>query len=110
MIFGIGNDTIKIASLGESHCPVCARTRPFTLYLNYEYLHALYIFAAVNDKEYVEVCDVCSRGEPIDEHSVVAKHGPPPIPFMRRFGCAIYVVSVAILIAVGLMTGVLSPD
>lgn len=110
MIFGTGSDTIRIASLGELHCPVCEKDRTFTLYLHYEYLHALVIFAAVNDKEYVETCDICSYGESIDEQTVIAEHGKPPIPFMRRFGCLIYVVVVVMLIVAGLMTGVLSPE
>lgn len=100
-IWGSAGDVIRLGQEDPHNCPVCEKTRTFSLILSYQYQHAYYVFGFVSEKQYALVCDVCKQGTTVDASLIEPRLGGSPIPFMHRFGC---LVLVGIVVAIAAIT------
>jgi hypothetical protein len=91
IIWGSGGDVVNLGVLETRHCEVCEKDRPFKIILQYRYWGLYWIFNVVTKKNYLLICDVCSRGWEIDAGKLEPQLTTVPIPFMRRYGILILI-------------------
>lgn len=94
MIFGWGTDSITLGSLNAYLCDICKNTNHFKFVLKYGYFHIFWIFGMVTNKQYLGICPHCNNGFQLDleldQEEIVRATEKNPIPFMRRYGLAIF--------------------
>jgi hypothetical protein len=91
---------IDCGRLDSRHCPICERERPFHLVVSYRAEGFYLALCWVTRKEYWYLCEVCHRGQPVDAAWAEATLGGSPIPFLHRYGAALFGVAVAALLTV----------
>lgn len=97
----------KVSDLGQvetKHCENCEKERSFKLMLHYRVSHIWYLFKWVSSKQYLMLCDVCSRGTKLDSKSVEPTLAKNPIPFSSRYGWTFLVGAIAAMILFGVAT------
>lgn len=104
-IWGTESDTVDLGPAGKDYCPNCEKERPFSYVLQYSWNHAYYIFGYVNKRQFSCLCDVCSRGRKMKKSEVEEDISDVPIPFMRRFGCLVFLLLVGGLIVISILLG-----
>ena len=98
MIFwGSRTETINLGNVETKQCCTCEKERPFNLVLNYNWSHIYWLFGSVSKKNYLLLCDICSRGVHLDTKQVESSLNKSPIPFMRKHGASLFFGSLVIL-------------
>jgi len=96
IVWGSGGGSGDLGQVEERQCLTCEKVRPYKLLLQYRYAH-VYWLRWVTSRKYFVACDVCLRGNEVEE-SVVKPHlTTDPIPFMTRFGWAFLVGGIALI-------------
>ena len=90
IVWGPGADSVDFGVAETRYCATCEKERLFRLVLNYRYWGFYWIFNRVTSKQYALVCDICERGWEVDAAEFEAHLGIVPIPFMRRYGLAVF--------------------
>jgi hypothetical protein len=103
IVFGSGGDSLHLGTVEHRHCETCERERPFSLHLRYRYGHIYWVFAWVTMREYLMICDVCSRGWALDAKQIQETLKEDPIPFMRRLGWTLPVGLIASCVVMGVI-------
>ena len=86
IIWGSRNENKDLGVVQTKFCEVCEKQRPFKVMLFYKWSHLYWLFGQVSEKQYSLVCDVCGRGQILENHLIEATLVKNPIPFMRRYG------------------------
>jgi len=79
-------------------CSVCGQTRQFQLALQYKLFTIYWIFGAVSQKQYFNLCTVCKHGDKVEASQAEAQIQKNPIPFMHRWGLLVGVAAVVLLV------------
>ncbi|WP_459557974.1 hypothetical protein [Lacunimicrobium album] len=109
-IFGSGQKVVTVKPLGKRECPVCERTRPFSLLLLYTYFHLYYFFTWVTSRKYHATCDVCGNGAAIKRQKIEKHLDRDPLPFVTRFGCLLFPFAVfGVLMLMLLVLAIVDP-
>jgi len=99
IIFGSRNDVVDLGAIETRHCETCEKLRQFKMILRYKYWSLYWVFSTVAEKHYLVICEVCGRGWELEATTVEPQMGKVPIPFMRRYGFALFVsVGVAVIV------------
>jgi hypothetical protein len=85
IVWGSGGDSLHLGVVENRQCETCEKERPFILLLNYRYFGFYWLLNWVTHKEYVLVCEVCSRGWALDTKTVESSLQKVPIPFRHRY-------------------------
>jgi hypothetical protein len=103
IFYGWGRKSVPLVGVGNTSCSKCCEVRPFRLFLSYNYMHLYWIFGAVLRRRYLVACSVCSQGFLVDKKDAlqaVPNATPNPIPFMQRWGLAVFAAGIAVAIAI----------
>ena len=92
------SETVNLGHVEDRPCIVCERERPFNLILQYEWSDIYWLFGAVSKEQYLLLCNICSRGYALETKATAATLEKDPIPFMRRYGGAIFFGSIVLVI------------
>jgi|SRR5579859_3574871 len=107
IIWGTGKDNVVMRHEESRDCPVCGGTRNFRLLLTYEYFHLYWIFALSHSKKYMWQCTNCQNGIilPKGERPAMMDAEQPNLPFMRRFGLAVFGLIIVGIFAYAVYSG-----
>ena len=102
LIWGSRSESKDLGQIETKPCPTCEKDRPFHMYVQYRLHHIWYALKWVTQRQYLNLCEVCSRG-----HTVAAAHVPPElakiaVPAMHRFSWIAAPVLIAIIASFGL--------
>ncbi len=100
LIWGTGGDCKNLGIVSHRHCETCEKSRPFDLVLEYRYWGLYWIFNFIVKKNYFVLCDICQRGWELHETEVEKRILNPPLPFMQRYGLAVFLGAFISLIAI----------
>ena len=103
IIWGSGGKVVNCGSAGSHHCEVCEKERQFNLILQYRYWGVYWIFNFITEKQYLLLCDICSRGWELNNEEVESDLEKVPIPFMRRYGCLTLIGGI---VAIGIISSI----
>jgi hypothetical protein len=70
--------------------------------LSYTYMHLYWIFGLVLRRKFIVACSVCKQGFYIDKkdaRQAIGDFTSNPIPFMQRWGLAVFVAGFALVLA-----------
>jgi hypothetical protein len=101
IFYGWGRKSVPLAEIGTAQCSHCNQTRAFRVLLNYSYMHLYWIFGLVLRRKYIVACSTCSHGFLIDKkqlNEAIPKHAANPVPFMQRWGLAVFAAAIALVI------------
>jgi hypothetical protein len=104
IFYGWGRKSVPLVGVGNTKCSKCCEVRPFRLFLSYNYMHLYWIFGAVLRRRYLVACSVCNQGFLVDKKDAmqaVPNVSPNPIPFMQRWGLAVFAAGIAAIVAIG---------
>jgi hypothetical protein len=104
IFYGWGKKSVPLVEAGTICCSKCGEDRPFRLLLRYNYMHLYWIFGLVLRRRYMVACSKCSQGFWIDKEDALqaaAQRRGNPIPFMQRWGLAVFLAGFAAVVAVG---------
>jgi hypothetical protein len=104
IIWGSGGNSIDLGVVEHQHCETCERERPFRTILHYRYAHLYWVFSFLTKKEYLLLCDICSRGWTLNTAEVEKTLTKNPIPFIRQWGWTILVGLIVIPSTVGVVS------
>src|SRR4051794_3393570 len=91
IVWGSGSDLIALEHGEMQPCTTCGQSRMFKNFLQYKYFHLYWVFGAVTERKYLQLCDICRRGTQIPkDHLSLFNLQAVPIPLMRRFGLLIF--------------------
>lgn len=109
LIWGSRGKTVEAGDAGNRLCPVCKENRHFRYVLSYKMNHIWYLLRWSTSKSWSTVCDTCNCVFP-SEPPVIADAGvsggakaKSPIPFFDRWGWAIIVTPLLLLLIAGLI-------
>ena len=100
IFYGWGRKSIPVANVGTTCCSKCGEARPFRLFLSYSYMHLYWIFGLVLRRKYLVACSVCSQGFVVDKKDAKQAFTGNPIPFMQRWGLAVFVAGFVAVLAI----------
>jgi len=86
LVWGSGRKQVRLRAAGTKPCTNCGMERSFSVKLHYAYAHLYYLFSWITRREYLSVCDVCSRGHAMSRQDAEAGLTEDPIPFLERSG------------------------
>jgi hypothetical protein len=87
IVWGNGQGLVDLAHEQVQACANCGQNRPFKAFLKYRYFHLYWVFGAITERKYLQLCNICSRGTEIPKEQLALFNlQAPPLPFMRRFG------------------------
>ena len=104
---GWGRKSVPLVGVGNTSCSKYGEVRPFRLFLSYNYMHLYWIFGAVLRRRYLVACSVCNQGFLVDKKDALLADPnvtPNPIPFMQRWGLAVFAAGIAMVVAIGAHT------
>lgn len=91
IIYSWGRDSVDLGLTSERyHCNECDEERPFRLYLQYRYWGLFWIFCFTTHRKYTKVCTYCQNGWELPAAEIEPSLESVPIPFMRRYGLAVF--------------------
>jgi hypothetical protein len=105
IIWGASSKTVEAGDAGNQHCDVCKERRPFRYVLSYRMRHLYYLIRWSTGKQYFRTCQVCSNSfateAPVFASAGVDDGRKPksPIPLFDRWGWAISLGAVALVLA-----------
>ena len=97
IVWGSGGDTANLGAINHRHCETCEKQRPYSLFLQYRFWGLYWVFNFITQKKYWLLCEICTRGWELHSSEVEKHLAEPAIPFMRRYGLAMLVGSIAAL-------------
>ncbi|MEQ1725431.1 MAG: hypothetical protein ABL882_05855 [Sphingopyxis sp.] len=113
--WGSAGKSVFAGPAGQGQCGVCNAERNFSHYITYVMRHLWYIIRWPTGTKYLRVCDHCGNGQDIGKAGFDAERtaglGPEakalgsPIPFLDRFGWAIAIGTIALLIGIVAIVG-----
>jgi hypothetical protein len=101
IFYGWGRKSVPLTNAGTALCSHCGDARPFQIFLNYTYMHLYWIFGAVLRRKYIVACSTCSHGFILDKkqaRNAVPANTANPVPFMQRWGLAVFAAGIALII------------
>jgi hypothetical protein len=102
--WGSKNKFLNLGSLGMRPCSTCEKDRMFSLMLAYRLYHLWTLFRWITGKTYSVVCDTCGHGYKADVAEVEAASDKHPVPWFDRFGWAIGVGLIAVIVVFGVVS------
>ena len=86
IVWGTRGDVVNLGHRATTACATCEKERPFDLVLQYRSAGFYWVFNFVTRKDYMLLCQACSRGWAVTQQSAERELKAVPIPFMRRYG------------------------
>jgi hypothetical protein len=86
LIWGSGRKQVRLRAAGTKPCTNCGTERSFSVLLSYSYAHLYYLFSWITRRAYLQVCDVCSKGQTIAREEAEVGLKEDPIPYLERSG------------------------
>jgi hypothetical protein len=101
IIWGSKGKTLDLGKVDDKKCEICEKDRPFHVVLSYRYAHLYWFLNWVSEKEYLYVCDICSRGWKLNNDEVEKLFHKSPIPFWHRWSMGIFIIIFVLVILYG---------
>jgi ribosomal protein S27AE len=105
IFYGVKEESVWVAEMGQRSCPNCGAWREFSLHLNYTYMHLYWIFGAVVKRKYLVACSACGRGTFVDKDQIGYTLDREPIPFLQRWGFALMLLTILTIITWVIVSG-----
>jgi hypothetical protein len=94
---------INLGPMGARQCGVCEKSRNFSLILSYKVHHIWYLLRWITSKSYAITCDICNHATAADPLEIEAAAEKHPVPWFDRFGWAMGLGVVGVLIAIAVV-------
>lgn len=108
LVWGSQGKIVNGGDAGNLECPVCKETRHFHYIVSYKIYHIWYLVRWSGSKDWATVCEVCNSAFPCGEPEVAdagvsgGQKRPNPVPLFDRWGWAMMLAPVALLIIFGI--------
>ncbi|MDR1520572.1 MAG: zinc ribbon domain-containing protein [Planctomycetota bacterium] len=97
--FGSGDGVSVLGGLGEHKCPRCGENANFSVKAAYRYYHFCYLLSFLAKRDFFVQCDNCLLAKPVEQSAILAHFPSDRIPFIRKKGWLLVLISAAILIS-----------
>jgi len=89
LIWGYNSKYLNLGIKFSDNCQSCGGVQDKRLILYYRYAHLYYYFRVIYEKQYLIECDFCGCFYKVSTHETEKLNGPPPIPFMDKYGALV---------------------
>ena len=104
MIFtwGSGTDLVWLREAGVHECKACLRDCHFDLVLRYDFVHVYSLFWLITKRQLLRLCNRCDNTWKVttDEVADAKQLLKTPLPFLRRWGCLVFLLLVVAVFAI----------
>jgi hypothetical protein len=104
LIWGSRGESKDLGPVETKTCPTCEKERPFHLYVNYRLHHIWYLLKWVTQKQVMQLCEICRRGDAVEKSSPLLAKAKGAIPIYHRFSWALLPALFVPLVAIGIMS------
>jgi len=100
IFYGWRKKTLFLADMPMHACTGCNTPGMLQLFVNYTSVHLYWIFGVVTNRKYIVQCSACRKNSIVNKRDVATLITNNPVPFMHRWGLAVFAGLAAIAIAV----------
>ena len=102
IFYGWRKKTVFLSNMDMQSCRRCNVPGSLKLFLNYTSVHLYWVFGVVTNRKYIAQCSACRVGDiiPKSDVAVLVSNSPVAVPFMERWGLAVFLGLLALVIAV----------
>jgi len=103
IFYGWKTKTVFLAPMPLHSCTRCGAPGSQQLFMNYKSVHLYWVFGVVTNRKYIAQCASCRNQAllPKEEAAPVLTTNPTnPVPFMERWGLAVFGLAIAVLFIV----------
>jgi hypothetical protein len=100
IFYGWRKNTLFVNDMPMHACTGCNTPGMLQLFVNYTSVHLYWIFGVVTNRKYIVQCSACRNGTVVKKHDVAAIITNDPVPFMHRWGLAVFAGLAVVAIAI----------